>query len=125
MDDAIQVEVGEGQGHIVAQIHLEVVGEWFVGSLKKCSKRFVHQLHQQDKQARLWVTSHSKVLNHMGVPYLTQEFTLLLKPLYNGLAARIIELEEDRMEELGCTGKLVEYCLADLSIGPNAKGFLR
>ena len=30
MDDAVQVEVGEGQGYIMAQIHLEVVGEWFV-----------------------------------------------------------------------------------------------
>jgi len=61
----------------------------------------------------------------VGVPYLTQEFTLLLKPPYDGLAARVIELEEDRMEELGCTGELIEYGLADLSIGPNTKGFLR
>ena len=61
----------------------------------------------------------------MGVPYLTEEFTLLLKPSYNGLAARIIELEEDRMEELGSTGELVEYGLADLSIRPNTEGFLR
>ena len=30
MDDSIQVEVGKGQGYIVTQSHLEVVGEWFV-----------------------------------------------------------------------------------------------
>jgi len=58
--------------------------------------------------------SHSKVLYRMRVPYLTEEFTFLLKPLYDGLAAKIIELEEDRMEELGSTGGLVEYRLADL-----------
>jgi len=58
--------------------------------------------------------SHSKVLYHMGVPYLTEEFTFLLKPSYDGLAARIIELEEDTMEKLGSTGELVEYGLADL-----------
>ena len=61
----------------------------------------------------------------MGVPYLTKEFALLLKPSYDGLAARIIELEEDWMEELGSTGELVEYGLADPSVGPNTKGFLR
>ena len=30
MDDAIQVEVGKAQDNVMAQIHLEVVGEWFV-----------------------------------------------------------------------------------------------
>ena len=69
--------------------------------------------------------SHTKVLHHVGVPYLTEEFTLLLEPSYDGLAGRIIELEEDRMEELGCTGELVEYGLADLPVGPNTEGFLR
>jgi len=59
----------------------------------------------------------------MGVPYLTEEFTLLLKLSYDGLAARIIELEEDRMEELDCTRELVEYGLADLSIGSSAQAF--
>ena len=59
----------------------------------------------------------------MGVPYLTEEFTLLLKPSYNNLAARIIKLEEDRMEELDCTGELVKYGLADLSIGSSPQTF--
>ena len=30
MDDGVQVEVGKGSSNIVAQIHLKVVGEWFV-----------------------------------------------------------------------------------------------
>jgi len=59
----------------------------------------------------------------MRVPYLTEEFTLLLKPSYDGLPARNIELEEDRMEELGSTGELIEYGLADLSIGPSPQTF--
>ena len=57
----------------------------------------------------------------MGVSYLTEEFTLLFETSYDGLATRIIELEEDRMEELGCTRELVEYGLADLPVGPNTE----
>ena len=68
--------------------------------------------------------SHTQVLHHMGVPNFTEEFTLPLKPSYDGLAGRIIELEEDRMEELDCTGELVEYGLADLSVGPSPQAFI-
>ena len=30
MDDAIGVEEGKGQGYVMAEIHLRVVGEWFL-----------------------------------------------------------------------------------------------
>ena len=42
MDYAIQVEVGKGQDNVMAQIHLEVVGEWFIRTFKKSSEGFIH-----------------------------------------------------------------------------------
>ena len=35
MDDVIGVEVGEGQGYVVAEIHISVVGKWIAGSLQE------------------------------------------------------------------------------------------
>ena len=42
MDDAIGVEVREGQDYVMAETHLSVVGEWFVGSLQKLSQTLIH-----------------------------------------------------------------------------------
>ena len=42
MDNAMGVEVGKGQGYVMAEIHLGVVGEWFVGSLQKLSQTLIH-----------------------------------------------------------------------------------
>ena len=42
MDDAIGVEVREGQGYVVAKIHLSVIGEWFVGSFQESGQTLIH-----------------------------------------------------------------------------------
>ena len=42
MNDAIRVEVGEGQGYVMAEIYLSVVGEWFVGSLQESGQTLIH-----------------------------------------------------------------------------------
>ena len=42
MYDAIWVEVGEGQGYVMANIHLGVVGKWFLGSLQELSQTLIH-----------------------------------------------------------------------------------
>ena len=42
MDDAIGVEVGEGQGYVMAEIHLSVVGQWFLGSLQESGQTLIH-----------------------------------------------------------------------------------
>ena len=42
MDNAIGVEVGKGQGYVMAEIHLSVVGEWFIGSLQESGQTLIH-----------------------------------------------------------------------------------
>ena len=42
MDNVIGVEVGKRQGYVMAEIHLSVVGEWFMGSLKESGQTFIH-----------------------------------------------------------------------------------
>ena len=68
--------------------------------------------------------SHSEVLHHSRVPYLTEEFTLPFEPLHNQLAARVIELEEDGVQQFSSTWELVQFSLADATIGPCAQRFV-
>ena len=51
MNDAIQVEEGNGEGNVVADVHLHVVGQRLLRLLQKVSEVVVHQLHQQNGQA--------------------------------------------------------------------------
>ena len=42
MDNAIGVKIGKGQGYVMAEIHLIVVGEWFIGLLQESSQTLIH-----------------------------------------------------------------------------------
>ena len=47
MDDVIEVKIGKGQGYIIAQINLKVVGEGLIRLLEKLSEGlFIQQFHQ-------------------------------------------------------------------------------
>ena len=57
----------------------------------------------------------------MWVANTTQEFAFLLESLGDLDGSRVIELEEDGVEEFGSTGELVTLGLADCSIGANTQ----
>ena len=42
MDNTIGVDVGEGQGYVMAKVYLSVVGEWFVTSLLESGQTLIH-----------------------------------------------------------------------------------
>ena len=42
MNDAIGVKVGESQGNVMAEIHLSVLGEWFIGLLQELGQTLIH-----------------------------------------------------------------------------------
>ena len=42
MYDVIGVEVGKGQGDIVAEVHLYMVREWLLGSLQEFCQILIH-----------------------------------------------------------------------------------
>ena len=45
MDYTVRVEVIESQGYVVAEVDLNMVGEWLLGPLEEVGKAFVHELH--------------------------------------------------------------------------------
>jgi len=109
----------------MTQIHLEVVGEWFLPIMKEVGERFIHQFHQQDRLSRFRILICPQVLDNMRVLDGIQEPAFPHKSPHCDIVDQVARLEEDRMEKLGSTGELVEYGLADLSVGPNTEGFLR
>ena len=58
----------------------------------------------------------------MWVANTTQEFAFLLESLGDLAGSRVIELEENRVEEFGSAGELITLGFADCSIGADAQG---
>ena len=58
----------------------------------------------------------------MWVANTTQEFAFLLESLGDLAGSRVVELEEDGVEEFGCTGELITLGLADCSVGASTQG---
>ena len=46
MYDSFGVDVSECLGYIVAQVYLDVVGQWLLGSLEEVGEAFVHEFHE-------------------------------------------------------------------------------
>ena len=51
MDEVIHVKVCEGKGYVVAEVYLDVVGQRILCLLEKVCEAFVHQLHEEHRQA--------------------------------------------------------------------------
>ena len=80
MDDVIGVEVIQSQGYVVAQGDLDMVGQRLLGSLEKTGEAFVHEFHQQHREARVRVLGVPEVLDYVGVLHCVEEVALLIKP---------------------------------------------
>ena len=122
MDDAIGVEVIQSQGYVVAQGDLDMVGQRLLGSLEKTGEAFVHEFHQQHREARVRVLGGSEVLDYVGVLHCVEEVALLLEPAPGRPSPGATELEEDGVQELGSTGEPVAHGFTDGSVGPSAEG---
>ena len=45
VDDAIGVEKWESEGDVMADVDLDVVGDWLWGAFQKVGQAIIHQLH--------------------------------------------------------------------------------
>ena len=79
MQDLIGMEKGEGLANVVADVDLHVIGEAGLGQLQKVSEGVVHQLHQENGQARTAIVCHAQELHDVGVADLAEEAALLLE----------------------------------------------
>ena len=49
VDDGIEVQVGQGKCHVMADVELDVVREGTRGSLQESGQTLIHQLHQKSQ----------------------------------------------------------------------------
>ena len=122
MDDVIGVEVIQSQGYVVAQGDLDMVGQRLLGSLEKTGEAFVHEFHEQHREAGVGVLGGPEVLDYVGVLHCVEEVALLLEPAPGRPSPGAAVLEEDGVQELGSTGEQVAHGFTDGSVGPGAEG---
>ena len=101
MQDSIGVEKGQGLSNVIVDVDLHVIGKAGLGQLQKVSEGIVHQLHQQNGQARCAILCHAQILHNVGVSDLAEEAALLLE---QGAIPGSRRVDDGRMEEFGCAG---------------------
>ena len=106
----------------MAQGDLDLVGQRLLGSLKKTGEAFVHEFHEQHREARVRVLGGPEVLDYVGVLHGVEKVALLLEPAPGRPRPGAAALEEDGVQELGSTGEQVAHGFTDGSVGPGAKG---
>ena len=117
MDEPGRVEVGNGQGHIVADADLPAVWKRLRGFLQQCSQTFLHQFHQENREPGVGVTQCAQKLDNVGVSKVADDGALFLKLLSNIGPPRDVEHEQTSVDELGSTGKLVPVSQVDSTVG--------
>ena len=68
MNETIEVQVDQGQGYVVADAELSVVGEWCRGPLQEPGQTLITEFHEKNRQVGLRVLAGAQVLDNIGVP---------------------------------------------------------
>ena len=121
MNETVGVQVDKGQCYVVADVQLNVVGQWSRGSLQEPAKALVTQFHQKNRQAGLGVAVGGKVLHDVGVPGQAKKATLLFKPFQIGRCSRVTQVEQCGVHDLGSTGEAITLGPTDSSIRARAQ----
>ena len=79
MDNTIRMQKCEGHCDVVTYVDLNVVRNLLSGSFQKVSQAVVHELHQKNWQASIWILVQTKILDNVWVIYSVQELALLLE----------------------------------------------
>ena len=101
MQDSIGVEKGQGFSNVIVDVNLHVIGEEGLGQLQKVSEGIVHQLHQENRQARCAILCYPQILHNVWVADLTEKAALLLE---QGAIPGSCRVDDGRMEEFGRAG---------------------
>ena len=78
-----------------------MIGEAGLGQLQKVSEGIVHQLHQENGQARCAILCHAQILHNVWVADLAEEAALLLE---QGAIPGAGQVDDCTMEEFGRAG---------------------
>ena len=122
----VAVEVRESLRHVVGYVDLDVGRErGRVGRpLQEAGQAFIHQLHEQDRQPGLRVSTRAQVLDDVGVLQAAQKRDFLLEALHYAISSGVPGLEEDGVHYFSCTDQLVALDPVHCSIGAYPKRVL-
>ena len=121
MDDAIGVEVGQGQRSVVDQADLNVVGQWTGSTLQELGQALVHQLHQENGPEILRLSHQAQELDDAGVLQVAEEHAFLLESRRKVDLSRVVGAKEGGVEEFGGTGQLVQRGPAYTAVGAHTE----
>ena len=125
MDDAIGVEVGQGQRSVVDQADLNVVGQWTGSTLQELGQALVHQLHQENGSEVLGLSHQAQELDDAGMLQVAEERALLLESRRKVDLSRVVGAKEGGVEEFGGTGQLVQRGPAYTAVGAHTEASRR
>ena len=117
MDDAVAVQVGQGQINVVGDVDLDVVGEGGRGSLQEPGQALLHHLHQENGSAVAGVLDHTEELDDAGMLQSSQDVALLVETSGKVDSPWVVVSEEDGVKDLGGTGEVVQSGLDHTPIG--------
>ena len=101
MQDSIGVEKGQGLSNVIIDVDLHVIGEAGLGQFQKVTEGVVHQLHQENGQARCAILYHAQILYNIWVVDLAEKAALLLE---QGAIPGLGRVNDGRMKEFGRAG---------------------
>ena len=107
MDNAIGVEVGQGQSRVLNQVDLNVVGQRTGKALQELGEALVHQLHQENGSEGVGFSHQAKEVDDAGVLQVAEELALLLESGGKVVLPRIVGSEEGGVKEFCGAGQLV------------------
>ena len=116
MDVSLGVEVGNRQRNIMADANLSAVQKCLTGLQELCQTS-VHEFHEENGKQSIWVSDHSKILNDIGMPKLSNDITLLFKLLCNVWSPRDLKHEEIVVDDFSSTEKAMPVSNIDSTIG--------
>ena len=67
MDDPILVQVGNGHGYVVGDVHLRVIGKRSGRQLKEMGQALLHQFHEKNQSPRAGILHHTQELDDVGM----------------------------------------------------------
>ena len=104
MDHMVGVQIGECQGDVMGDVHLDVVREGVGCALQKVCQALFHQLHEQNGPAVVRVLNKTQKLHNTGVSQVSEQSALLVKSSNKVLLSSIIRPEEYLVEDFCSTG---------------------
>ena len=121
MDDSILVQVSDGHGYVVGDVHLRVIGKRSGRQLKEMGQTLLHQFHEKNQSPRVGILHHAQEPDDVGMVEASHDLRLLLESSGEISSRGIVGREESLVEDFCGARKVIERGLDDAAVGPSAQ----